>query len=115
MYGGVMLSDTETQRQMEEWAKGYLEAATASLTEEGFVVKPVVEIGEPAHIIAETAVKEHVDAIMMTTHGRSGVSRWLFGSITNKVLNVATCPVLVIPSKEKLKLMEKQTPEAFYG
>jgi hypothetical protein len=31
------------------------------------------------------------------------------------VLNVATCPVLVIPSKEKLKLMEKQTPEAFYG
>jgi nucleotide-binding universal stress UspA family protein len=58
---------------------------------------------------------ERCDCIIITTHGRSGVSRWLFGSVTNKVLNIATCPVLVVPSKEKLRLLEKSAPEAFYG
>lgn len=115
LYGGVIMSDTETQRQMEEWAKNYLESTSAALSDEGFKVNRVVSIGDPAKIIADTAVAEKVDAIVMTTHGRSGVSRWLFGSITNKVLSIASRPVLVVPSKEKLKMLEKNAPEAFYG
>jgi nucleotide-binding universal stress UspA family protein len=115
MYGGVMLSDTETQRQMEDWAKNYLSKTADDLTSEGFVISKSVVVGDPAKIIGETAALEKVDAIVMTTHGRSGVSRWLFGSITNKVLSIAPCPVLVVPSQEKLKMLEKSAPEAFYG
>ena len=115
MYGGVMLSDMETQQQMEQWAREYLDNMTKALTEEGYIVKRLVEVGEPAQTIAETATREHVDAVVMSTHGRSGVSRWLFGSVTNKVLNIAPCAVVVVPSREKLRLMEKSTPEAFYG
>ncbi|MCA9902783.1 MAG: universal stress protein [Anaerolineae bacterium] len=115
MYGGIVLSDSETQRQMEDWAKGYLENVANTLIGEGFEVKKVVEIGDPAKVIADTATMEHVDAIVMTTHGRSGVSRWLFGSVTNKVLNVSSCPVLVVPSKEKLKLLAGTSAEEFYG
>ncbi len=115
LYGGVIMSDSETQRQMEEWAKHYLDSTAALLADEGFKVNKVVNIGDPAKIIADTAVLEKVDAIVMTTHGRSGVSRWLFGSITNKVLSIATRPVVVVPSKEKLKMLEKNAPEAFYG
>lgn len=115
MYGGVLLSDTETQHQMEDWAREYLDNHVKVLADEGFVSKRLVEVGEPAQVIAEAAAREHVGAIVMCTHGRSGVSRWLFGSVTNKVLNIAPCPVLVVPSREKLRLMEKSTPEAFYG
>jgi nucleotide-binding universal stress UspA family protein len=115
MYGGVMLTDVETQHQMEDWAREYLDSHVKLLADEGFVSKRFVEVGEPAQVIAEVAAREHVGAIVISTHGRSGVSRWLFGSVTNKVLNIAPCPVLVVPSREKLRLMEKSTPEAFYG
>jgi nucleotide-binding universal stress UspA family protein len=115
LYGGVILTDGDTQRQMEEWAKGYLESTAQVLMSDGYKVNKVVVVGEPAKIIGETATMEKVDAIVMTTHGRSGVSRWLFGSVTNKVLSIAACPVLVVPSKEKLRMLEKNAPEAFYG
>jgi nucleotide-binding universal stress UspA family protein len=115
MYGGIVLSDSETQHQMEEWAKGYLENTASTLIAEGYQVKSIVEIGDPPKVITDVATMERCDCIIITTHGRSGVSRWLFGSVTNKVLNIATCPVLVVPSKEKLRLLEKSAPEAFYG
>ncbi|MDX2139331.1 MAG: universal stress protein [Chloroflexota bacterium] len=115
MYGSLVTSDTESQRQMEEWAKRYLAHTAESLTMEGYVVKTFSEVGEPSKIIATIAAHENADCIVMTTHGRSGVSRWLFGSITNKVLSIAACPVLVVPSKEKLRMLEKSSPEAFYG
>jgi nucleotide-binding universal stress UspA family protein len=55
------------------------------------------EVGDPAQIIISTASRRRVDAIVMSTHGRSGVSRLLMGSCTEKVLRGAPCPVLVIP------------------
>jgi nucleotide-binding universal stress UspA family protein len=39
--------------------------------------------------------------IVMSTHGRSGLNRWLFGSVTFKVLSGACCPVVVIPNRSK--------------
>ena len=55
----------------------------------------VVE-GDEASMIVDTAVTEQVDLIVMSTHGRSGFSRWVLGSVTEKVLRAAPCPVLVI-------------------
>lgn len=58
-----------------------------------------VRIGSPAEAILEAAKDSHVDAIVMSTHGRSGLGRWIFGSVTQKVLSAAPCPVMVIPSR----------------
>lgn len=55
----------------------------------------VVE-GEAAGVILDTAVAEGVDLIIMSTHGRSGISRWIMGSVTERVLRHAPYPVLVI-------------------
>jgi nucleotide-binding universal stress UspA family protein len=52
--------------------------------------------GDPADVILETADKEEMDLIAMTTHGRSGPSRWLFGSIAAKVLRGSSIPLLVV-------------------
>jgi nucleotide-binding universal stress UspA family protein len=55
--------------------------------------------GEPAEALVETAERLGAKAIVMSTHGRSGLGRWLFGSVTAKVLEAATCPVLVVPNR----------------
>lgn len=75
-----------------------------------------VEISEPATLVLKIAEERNVDAIVISTHGRSGISRWLFGSVTQRVLNHANCPVFVIRSKAHQTSSEKRdTPEVHYG
>jgi nucleotide-binding universal stress UspA family protein len=50
--------------------------------------------GDPAHAIVNLAEMEGVDLIVMGTHGRSGLSRLLMGSVTEVVVRKAKCPVL---------------------
>ncbi|MCU0497519.1 MAG: universal stress protein [Anaerolineae bacterium] len=73
------------------------------------------QIAEPASFIVQLARDLDVDAICISTHGRSGFSRWLFGSVTQKVLTAAPCAVLVIPSKERLAKKEQATSEVNFG
>jgi nucleotide-binding universal stress UspA family protein len=58
-----------------------------------------VYMGNTASVIVERAQTLHVDAIAMSTHGRSGFSRWFFGSVTQRVLSLMPCPVLVVPGQ----------------
>lgn len=62
----------------------------------------VVE-GDAASVIVDAAVDEDVDLIVMSTHGRSGLSRWILGSVTEKVLRQAPCPVLVLHEATPLR------------
>ena len=62
----------------------------------GLALRTKVKDGDAAGVIIDTAVAENVDLIVMSTHGRSGLSRWVLGSVTEKVLRQAPCPVLVI-------------------
>lgn len=82
-------------------ATAYLAKVADGLRAKGYAVDTVVQFGEPATLIVDTANARHVDAIVMSTHGRSGISRWLFGSVTSKVLTLSSCPVLVIPSEHR--------------
>lgn len=52
--------------------------------------------GDPAAVILDTAVSEEIDLIVMTTHGRTGLGRWVYGSVTERVLRHAPCPVLAL-------------------
>jgi nucleotide-binding universal stress UspA family protein len=52
--------------------------------------------GEPSVGICAIAERERVDLIVMSSHGRSGISRLVMGSVTESVLRRATCPVLVV-------------------
>lgn len=59
-------------------------------------VEARVAQGSPADKIIETANKEGVDLIIMGTHGRKGFERAIFGSVCDKVVRSAPCPVLTI-------------------
>jgi nucleotide-binding universal stress UspA family protein len=52
--------------------------------------------GDEAGEIVDTAVSQEIDLIIMSTHGRSGLSRWFMGSITEKVMHQAPCPLLIL-------------------
>ncbi len=55
-----------------------------------------VEVGSPAEKILELAKKEKIDMIIMGAHGRKGMDRVIFGSVADKVVTSAPCPVLTI-------------------
>jgi nucleotide-binding universal stress UspA family protein len=84
-------------------AKTYLDKVAQRLETHDIMVVTEAQIGDPAEVITDAAIKHHVDAIVMSTHGRSGLSRWLFGSVTNKVLSAKICPVYVVPNHETVK------------
>lgn len=55
-----------------------------------------VEVGSPGEKIVELAKKEKIDMIIMGAHGRKGLDRAIFGSVADKVVASAPCPVLTI-------------------
>lgn len=88
---------------VEHEVNEYLESVVQAYRQPGVVfVKRVVE-GDEASAIQETARKDNVDLIIMTSHGRSGVKRWLLGSVTERTLHNALCPVLVIRAPEIIR------------
>ncbi|MGH7930020.1 MAG: universal stress protein [Candidatus Binatia bacterium] len=64
-------------------------------------VQQVVELGAAAHNIVEKAKSEGVDMIVMSTHGRTGFNHLILGSVSEKVVARAPCPVLVIPAHKR--------------
>lgn len=75
----------------------YLDAKVQQLKNEGLVhVVSFVLKGQPAEAIIEAARGTSKGLIAMCTHGRSGVSGWLLGSVTEKVVRLSGSPVLVI-------------------
>jgi nucleotide-binding universal stress UspA family protein len=83
----------------------YLKSKAQKLSEKGYEVVYLVVTGEPAKLILETGSKGDVDVIVMTTHGRSGLSRWLF-SVTQKVISQMEWPVLGIPGLHPVDTVE---------
>ena len=55
-----------------------------------------VELADVAPTIIDIAETERIGLLVMSTHGRSGLPRWLYGSVANKVLRGVTCPLLLI-------------------
>ena len=74
----------------------------------GLKVREEVEIGIPAEKIVEKATAEGVDMIIMSTHGRSGLRHFLVGSVAERVVRLAACPVLSVRPSVK----ESSTDEA---
>jgi nucleotide-binding universal stress UspA family protein len=84
----------------EDEARRSLTKAEAMLREQGVEVRSQILLGDPAEEIIEFAEKEHVDLIVMCSHGSGGIRRWVFGSVTEKVLRGTTIPVLIVRPKE---------------
>jgi nucleotide-binding universal stress UspA family protein len=89
----------ESRRRLDQEARAYLQSVAERLA--GHVrTRIVVRRGEAAAEIVEAAAEERVDLIAMTTHGRRGLSRLLFGSVAEAVLRQARIPIFLRPIRE---------------
>ena len=79
----------------------YLHSIKSSLVDLGVPVSCTVRLGEPASWIVTEAEKEADTLIAMSTHGRSGITRWVLGSVADKVLHDTTAPVLFLKSQDE--------------
>jgi nucleotide-binding universal stress UspA family protein len=77
-------------------AANYLTQVAGRLDQGGASVHSNVITGRVEDRIIDYAKEEKVDLIIMATHGRSGVSRWVRGSVADKVLRMAHIPVLMV-------------------
>ena len=97
--GGVDKAFIERVEAENEEAIAATEAAF-----EGDAVETAVLRGRPADAIVEYADEHDVDFISMGTHGRTGVSRYVAGSVTERVVRQASCPVLTAKAVERSEL-----------
>ena len=77
-------------------AEDYLEKMKARLDSSGVEVRPEVLSGKVADSLKQYAEENQVDLIIIGTHGRSGVSRWVWGSTADRMLRSANIPILMI-------------------
>ena len=84
------------KQQLRQFCEHHLASVSADLN-----VQQIVEMGDPRTLIVNWARDKAADLIVMSTHGRSGLPRMILGSVTEKVLRSAACPVLAIPSHER--------------
>jgi nucleotide-binding universal stress UspA family protein len=78
----------------------YLEKTGETFRNKGATVKIMVRTGNAAEEILKAAEEINADMIAMSTHGRSGLRRLAFGSVTDKVLRGASIPVLMVRAPE---------------
>jgi nucleotide-binding universal stress UspA family protein len=88
-------------------AEMYLKLQKNSLRQQGYVVHyQVVEGESPAAIILDMLEAQDFDGLVMSTHGWSGLARWMFGSVADKIIRRADVPVVLIRANEIIPPLE---------
>ena len=90
------------EKEMEESAIKSLDQVAKERISKELKAQTLVVQGDPANQIVRLAEDENVDIIIIATHGLTGWRKFMFGSVTEKVIRLAKCPVLSIriPSGE---------------
>ena len=92
----------ELREQAEADARIYLQNFMGSLRQQGFDVgMKLVENENIAEAVLDVVDMVKADIIVMSTHGRGGISRWVYGSIADRLLQQADVPILLIRAKEE--------------
>jgi nucleotide-binding universal stress UspA family protein/predicted transcriptional regulator len=98
-YSNELIVDEVATSENEAEATSYLERLSKSLKEDGTRSEYHVVRGRPSSEIVVSSHKNAVDAIVMTTHGRTGTKRWLIGSVADEVFRTSDLPVLLISAR----------------
>ncbi|MCU1276655.1 MAG: universal stress family protein [bacterium] len=98
----IMTSAAEQPMTLEELARSttctQMEELVEPLRKQGISARARVAVGSPAYEVVELATVGHFDLIVMGTHGRGGLARALLGSVAERVVRRAQCPVLTVHS-----------------
>jgi nucleotide-binding universal stress UspA family protein len=92
----------ETADALEQEAQAYLAAVAGRLREQGLPVATRVLTGPPSPAIMDAVALG--DVIVLCSHGRSGVQRWLLGSVAEQLVRGARVPVILVPAAERARM-----------
>lgn len=84
-----------------EEAHEYLTTMAEDLKRTGVQAEPRVRRGEPTEEIVREALEQKSDLVVISSHGRTGLARWAFGSVAEQVVRASPAPVLVIRARTK--------------
>jgi nucleotide-binding universal stress UspA family protein len=87
--------------ELYQRVKDYLDHLATRLPESGLAVTTDLRYGDVPTAILDYADEIGADLIVMSTHGRGGIARWLLGSVASKIVQSAHCPVLLIRPGEQ--------------
>lgn len=99
LYGEGLLAKSEVRKVFEaqrEWATHALEERAAETRGAGIPTLARVVVGTPHQAIVEIAKDVRAELIVMGTHGRGGIERFFLGSVADRVIRSAPCPVLTV-------------------
>jgi nucleotide-binding universal stress UspA family protein len=112
--GGVMTYVGDDDAALQADAQNYLNGIGNQLTADGLSVAVSVRPGNPAQQIAAAATEHHAAAVVMASHGRTGIVRSILGSVAGQTLHHSPCPVLLI-RPATLRPIEEPVPSEAVG
>lgn len=95
-----------------EGAERAIERVEREAEREGVDVVSAIRTGVPDEEIVDYVVDEDIDMIVMGTHGRSGVDRFLVGSVTERVVRQASVPVVTVRATDEPRVGDAETAES---
>lgn len=93
--GTMKLMDEARENEIAS-AQNLLKARAAQKVLSGIDVSTEVLVGDPASQLLSYIRREQIDLVVICSHGRTGMSRWLLGSVTEELIRHSTVPILVI-------------------
>jgi nucleotide-binding universal stress UspA family protein len=93
-------TQAELYEMIDHWRTemgAYLDRTAEQLRKEGVVVQTRMVVADAAAAIHDFSHMDDIGLIVMSTRGRSGMERWVYGSVANRVLRATDCPILLLP------------------
>jgi nucleotide-binding universal stress UspA family protein len=95
--GPFSMPQTPMEASVSQAAQAYLDTIAAKLRDQKHTVRTLVLNGEQPTQILGAIQSQAVDLVVMSTHGRSGIGRWIYGSVGDAVMRCATVPLMLVP------------------
>lgn len=93
----------DVQTDIQKKAEGKMKDIEKNIDPEKMNLKTEILKGDPSETIVDYAEANEIDAICISTHSKTGLEKFIFGSVTEKVLRKAPCPVIAIRMPEHHK------------
>ena len=95
-YGIVQEERKKLEADSMDVAQDYLKRIKRQLEDKGLMVKSAVIFGKAADELVDYVKNNNIDLVIIASHGRSGVSRWVWGSVADRILRGVCVPVMII-------------------
>jgi nucleotide-binding universal stress UspA family protein len=89
---------TRIESEQQVLAENYVKDLATRVAIDGVDVRTEILEGSVAQSLVDYAAKSEIDLIVVATHGRSGISRWVWGSVAGRIIHSSTVPVLIVRS-----------------